>query len=369
MSRCLHIPSVCWRPQPNLQTSHSMNSQNIASGRPDPLEGRTAEALVRLIESAIDVHRRHQFFVWARSSLNELVPHTVMVCASYEHAHGMLKFEAVHGVPVSPALQALLTDRASPLTQHLMNAWLRVYGKPLWLPLHAFDSTSCDAAREQPIEAGLRSALVHGVSRPQLPAEIESLFMLWSADEQANHPSQRHLELVLPCLHSTYQRVVDTERRLALSRSSTASRPLAEDVSTLMSPRERQILHGVRGGRSTQEIGELLDISPHTVKNHVQKILRKLGATTRAQAVANALRLGLLDTPTGARPAVSSWATPYPAARAAPALYRVAPSAAPHSLRSRGAGVPPVPAHFPPPPPLAHRAPALLQGRPPLGSQ
>ena len=35
-------------------------------------------------------------------------------------------------------------------------------------------------------------------------------------------------------------------------------------------------------------------ISPLTVKNHVQKILRKLGASNRAQAVSKAISLGLI---------------------------------------------------------------------------
>ena len=42
------------------------------------------------------------------------------------------------------------------------------------------------------------------------------------------------------------------------------------------------------------EIGTQLGISPLTVKNHVQKILRKLGATNRAQAVARAMSMSLL---------------------------------------------------------------------------
>ena len=58
--------------------------------------------------------------------------------------------------------------------------------------------------------------------------------------------------------------------------------------------REKQILGWVREGMSNHEIGTELGISPLTVKNHVQKILRKLGAANRAQAVARAMTLNLL---------------------------------------------------------------------------
>ena len=55
----------------------------------------------------------------------------------------------------------------------------------------------------------------------------------------------------------------------------------------------------VREGKSNQEIGDQLGISVLTVKNHVQKILRKLGASNRAQAVARAMSMNLLLRPSG----------------------------------------------------------------------
>lgn len=59
--------------------------------------------------------------------------------------------------------------------------------------------------------------------------------------------------------------------------------------------RERQILRWVRDGKSNQQIADVLGIGPLTVKNHIQKILRKLGAGNRAQAVAQALARNLID--------------------------------------------------------------------------
>jgi DNA-binding CsgD family transcriptional regulator len=42
-------------------------------------------------------------------------------------------------------------------------------------------------------------------------------------------------------------------------------------------------------GNSTEEIGIALGVSPHTVRTHVKNLMRKLGARTRAHAVAIAL--------------------------------------------------------------------------------
>jgi len=48
-------------------------------------------------------------------------------------------------------------------------------------------------------------------------------------------------------------------------------------------------------GKSNIEIGTILTISPLTVKNHVQKILRKLNVQNRTQAVGRALALRILS--------------------------------------------------------------------------
>ena len=51
------------------------------------------------------------------------------------------------------------------------------------------------------------------------------------------------------------------------------------------SEREREIMDWVRKGKTNQEIGTILDISAFTVKNHLQRIFKKLGVFNRTQAV------------------------------------------------------------------------------------
>lgn len=57
-------------------------------------------------------------------------------------------------------------------------------------------------------------------------------------------------------------------------------------VEHSMSNREVEILHWVAHGKTNPEIGAILNISPFTVKNHMQHMFKKLNATNRAQAVA-----------------------------------------------------------------------------------
>jgi DNA-binding CsgD family transcriptional regulator len=59
--------------------------------------------------------------------------------------------------------------------------------------------------------------------------------------------------------------------------------------------REREVLTWISLGKSAWEIGEILGIAKRTVDEHAQTAARKLGAINRTQAVAIAVRDGLID--------------------------------------------------------------------------
>jgi DNA-binding NarL/FixJ family response regulator len=65
--------------------------------------------------------------------------------------------------------------------------------------------------------------------------------------------------------------------------------------TTPLSKREKEILQMVANGSTTKEVARDLGISPHTVKTHLERIFEKLGANDRAQAVAIAIRTGLVE--------------------------------------------------------------------------
>lgn len=58
--------------------------------------------------------------------------------------------------------------------------------------------------------------------------------------------------------------------------------------------REVEVLRLVANGKTSEEIAGDLRISKVTVKWHIGNAMRKLGASSRAEAVATAMRLGLL---------------------------------------------------------------------------
>ena len=66
-----------------------------------------------------------------------------------------------------------------------------------------------------------------------------------------------------------------------------------EDEQTLLTPREIEVLTAVSNGLTNKEIARELGISRHTVKFHLESLMRKLGASSRAEAVFRSMRLKL----------------------------------------------------------------------------
>ena len=261
------------------------------------MSAREVQALVRVIEAAPAIKRRYQFFVWMQNHLHVLLPHVLAVCGTWQRQRREMVFEVFNSVPLPGATLEALTDSAAPLMGPLARAWVANQGRALTISTQADANPALREVRAELAAAGLGHFALHGVSRPQRPNEVESLFLLAGTAVAVPATLVHHFDLLLPHLHATYLRVQDTERSLATTKP-VAPPPPADSTLAQITEREKEILRWVREGKSNQQIGEVLGISALTVKNHVQKILRKLGAANRAQAVALAMTAQLLSPPT-----------------------------------------------------------------------
>ena len=83
------------------------------------------------------------------------------------------------------------------------------------------------------------------------------------------------------------------ERVLTLFASlAKTKRTQAEDYG--ISPREKEVLEQMAEGLVTKQIATALDVSVHTVTNHIRSIYAKLHVNTNTGAVAKAIREGLV---------------------------------------------------------------------------
>ncbi|MEN5229704.1 response regulator transcription factor [Brevundimonas naejangsanensis] len=76
-----------------------------------------------------------------------------------------------------------------------------------------------------------------------------------------------------------------------MNGSSKSERVLAPRLS----PRETECMLWVSRGKSSSDIGMIVGLSPRTVDSYLEKVCAKLRVRTRIEAVAVAVRSGLID--------------------------------------------------------------------------
>ena len=129
------------------------------------------------------------------------------------------------------------------------------------------------------------------------------------ADDQSNHvnslleegftvlPQDASLEMIAGAAHAAAAGLVATSFQRwgdALRFARLGARHSAMDLEPL-TPREKEVVAKMTLGLGNREIAHALQISIHTAKFHVAQIISKLEATSRAHAVAKALKAGLVE--------------------------------------------------------------------------
>ena len=250
----------------------------------DPLE---LEALALILEYSLKVHSSHQFYCWTQGVLQNLIRHEVLICAVRKGEVAPFHVESFATAATEPALLNNLFSQDTSLVSHLLKAWEENYFQPVFLNLNTAGISLDSGLAREFNRIGAQEILVHGtydsLGRP-------ASFFIFACHPGSVAPRQAHLvELLIPSLHTAwmhtqFSRPASTDKAHAPSREHD-----------LLTSREHEILRWIYRGKSNIEIGMILGISPLTVKNHVQKILRRLDVLNRAQAVGKALALRILD--------------------------------------------------------------------------
>ena len=99
-------------------------------------------------------------------------------------------------------------------------------------------------------------------------------------------------------LLTTLQRVSGGDTVLHPDAASVVARRLAangKERTNALTARQREILRLLAAGLENKQIARKLDIGVHTVKTHVSRVLAKLGASSRTEAVVVAMRDRLIN--------------------------------------------------------------------------
>jgi DNA-binding CsgD family transcriptional regulator len=158
------------------------------------------------------------------------------------------------------------------------------------LPWRSMDDFAAPSERERLDEQWqtfLRSGAAEGWYQLYVPARGE-VPVEFSAT--ANVLPARHLSVFIPPEASTEWAQGDLPGEVAWKPVVVEGVGASE-----LTEREREVLKLIASGLHSAEISERLFVSPETVKSHVHHVLGKLGAHTRAHAVAIALVTGQIS--------------------------------------------------------------------------
>jgi transcriptional regulator EpsA len=192
-------------------------------------------------------------------------------------------FDYFHNVPLPTQSLARLCHPRDGIAVGMLDAWRARGSEPLVIEGGRHETAGLYGELR---ELGLGSTLAHGIPFQQSSLGAHGFFAFVSLRDVPGERETTLAGMAIPFLFSTYCRALSRDRApIAVAPAATES---------ALSEREIEILHWVREGKSNHEIGMLLSISPLTVKNHIQRILKKLQASNRTQAVSKAMSLRLL---------------------------------------------------------------------------
>ena len=230
--------------------------------------------LVRAIEAALDVHSYNGFHAWMYGPFCELLPHESLVCLEIgDHGtvrqvdflhHGLVEAETIdflcnptHGL----AIHLTRLFRAKTRMSYIVDAAL--------LESLLKSATTVRWSGSRP----LFNAVIH---RVRFISGAAYLFILFNVPQEHLQCSPYLFKLLSSHLKMALSRVINTKE-------------MNRHVS--LTDREAEIVRWMAGNKSTREISEALGISAITVKNHINKLFRKLDVQNRTDAVSRGLAI------------------------------------------------------------------------------
>lgn len=245
---------------------------------------------VELLHESLKVRSHFEFLLWSQGNLQQFLPHDIMIAAWGDFSLGLVYFDIVSAIPGIRTGQVHNTN-ITPLLKRLFNYWNEHSRAPFTVTMNngIFDESEFGHDNLDGNFKHMRSALVHAIK--DVRGSHDCLYVLMSSSTVVSNSSRSMLEALLPYIDSSLRQLDHLPEQMPAPPVEAVSFPDEEQGS--LSARELEIMEWVRNGKTNFEIGMILDISAFTVKNHLQRIFRKLDVVNRAQAVAKLSKLEL----------------------------------------------------------------------------
>jgi transcriptional regulator EpsA len=238
-----------------------------------------------VVSHALTVRSHFDVLVWLQGEVQHYLPHDIMVASWGNFDTGAVYHDIIstlEGVRSLDSNAAKLT----PLMQQLFSRWTTYGNKPFGLNVGQSGFVLADTGLQCALGNALRnmrSAMVHGIKDER--GGHDCLYVTFSAREEFSDKERGVMAMILPHIDTALRQVAHLPHQAHTTSnvaSALGSRFLKEHDLT---EREVEILDWIAMGKTNPEIGSILDISAFTVKNHVQRVFKKLDVSNRAQAV------------------------------------------------------------------------------------
>lgn len=249
------------------------------------LSSEQREVFMEVIGAALGIKHKTQLFRWTQSIFQYLVGHDVLIYAT-QSPSGQYHYQFLTSSRYFGQKQMNLIVEEGGLLSVAAQQWKK-NKVPLFitnaLKEGMFKSHRVINVEEKKLqESELQNMVFHGFSN-------ESSVVIFGRLHKEPNPDMAHVvELLVPYMHNIISNLSTDESGTPLDESQASYKKLSK--------REAEIIKWVHHNKTNREISEQLNISPLTVKNHVQNIIKKLGVQNRRQASAKAYKLGMFET-------------------------------------------------------------------------
>jgi transcriptional regulator EpsA len=246
------------------------------------LTAEESARFVRIVSGGALISRHDGVHQWLSGEVQQVLPHRILIAAWGDFAKRQLTLDVVSSIPSVSTAQAARCG-VDDLVQKAHGEWARGGRQPVLLNAVGFAvPRSCFC----PVHAALRrmrAAIVHGVRDRR--SGNESLYIALDTEPVDAIPRSEGFKFLVDCMIAqidvAFRRVAEFAPEAVAWRQRASHGTCCE-----LSRREQEILFWLCRGESNVGIAAALAISPHTVKNHLQRIFRRIGVNNRTQAAA-----------------------------------------------------------------------------------
>ena len=236
----------------------------------------------KVIQDAVDIRNHYELLQWLQGDIQGYLPHEIMIAAWGDFHLGLIRHDIVSNLP-GVRTEHYSAELLHPFLRQMFNHWIDIGKKSFTLVSGKTGFTLEGSGIKCALGGALkemRSSIIHGISDER--GRHDCLYVMLSTKVKHDEVARKAMQNLLPYLDTALRQVAHLPRQTERRKPQEAT---SETSDELLSSREIEIMKRVQQGKTNAEIAQILDISAFTVKNHLQRVFKKLGVFNRTQAV------------------------------------------------------------------------------------